>query len=147
MNFIPDLQFIIIVSLIAAAVFTAVAMIFYRLGKREKERIINENKKIFIEKNESSSTAIQPQQTQSSSNEINQGVIIENKSEMNEHLKEKKVSFTELYSQKIEEEINNADKNNSEENDITFDFKFLKYTSNGYKPAKGDKDSRVLRWK
>ena len=57
------------------------------------------------------------------------------------------VSLKELYSKKIEEETNNAESNNVNENEKLSDLKFLKYTSNGYKPAKGDKESRVVRWR
>lgn len=142
MNFISD---IIIVTLLSAFLLTVVAIISYKLGKREKSKmIINERDRITEKENESN---------------IKQTKSLENKEEFKEEIKidtnikpaennpiqENMVSLKELYSKKIEEEINNVESNN--ENEKLSDIKFLKYTSNGYKPAKGDKESRVVRWR
>ena len=139
MNFISD---IIIVTLLSAFLLTVVAIISYKLGKREKSKmIINERDRITEKENESN---------------IKQTKSLENKEEFKEEIKidtnikpaennpiqENMVSLKELYSKKIEEEINNVESNN--ENEKLSDIKFLKYTSNGYKPAK---ESRVVRWR
>ena len=144
MNFISD---IIIVTLLSAFLLTVVAIISYKLGKREKSKmIINERDRITEKENENNI-----KQTKSLENrgELKKEIKIDtnNKPAENKPIKENMVSLKELYSKKIEEETNNAESNNVNENEKLSDLKFLKYTSNGYKPAKGDKESRVVRWR
>jgi len=142
MNFISD---IIIVALLSVFLLIVVAIIFYKLGKREKSKIIiNERDRIIENENETTSQKIElPEKKEFLKEEI----IIDtnNKPEENKLVQENMLSVKELYSKKIEEEMNNAESRIDGEK--LSDFKFLKYTSNGYKPAKGDKESRVVRWR
>ncbi|MGB8319624.1 MAG: hypothetical protein WCE54_15930, partial [Ignavibacteriaceae bacterium] len=122
-----------------------VAIIFYKLGKREKLKIIiNERDRIIENENETTSQKVElPEKKEFLKEEI----IIDtnNKPAENKLVQENMLSVKELYSKKIEEEMNNAE--SSIDGEKLSDFKFLKYTSNGYKPAKGDKESRVVRWR
>ena len=144
MNFISD---IIIVTLLSAFLLTVVAIISYKLGKREKSKmIINERDRITEKENENN---IKQTKSLENKGELKEEIKIDtnNKPAENKPIKENMVSLKELYSKKIEEETNNAESNNVNENEKLSDLKFLKYTSNGYKPAKGDKESRVVRWR
>ncbi|MGA9293352.1 MAG: hypothetical protein WBV81_12185 [Ignavibacteriaceae bacterium] len=142
MNFISD---IIIVALLSVFLLIVVAIIFYKLGKREKLKIIiNERDRIIENENETTSQKVElPEKKEFLKEEI----IIDtnNKPAENKLVQENMLSVKELYSKKIEEEMNNAE--SSIDGEKLSDFKFLKYTSNGYKPAKGDKESRVVRWR
>ncbi len=143
MNFIPD---VIIVTLLTAFLLIAVAVISYKLGKREKSKIINENNRIIEKENE-----INNQQIESKENEEVLKDEIKNDTDKkpaeNKLIQGNVISLKEIYAKKIEEEMNNTESSNVNESEKLSDFKFLKYTSNGYKPAKGDRESRVVRWR
>lgn len=146
MNIIPNVQSLVIISVVAASLFTLIAIIFYKLGKREKVKVIQGKN---IKSKEDYGIALQ----QSRSSETEKTIEGESKNINNEdkfvndNPEEKTVSSPDLYSKKVGEEINNMELNDIIENDKIHDFKFLKYTSNGYKPAIGDKESRILRWR
>lgn len=146
MNIIPNVQSLVIISVVAASLFTLIAIIFYKLGKREKVKVIQGKN---IKSKEDYGIALQ----QSRSSETEKTIEGESKNINNEdkfvndNPEEKTVSSPDLYSKKVGEEINNTELNDIIENDKIHDFKFLKYTSNGYKPAIGDKESRILRWR
>ena len=147
MNIIPNLQFIIIATLLAAILFIAIAVIFYKLGKREKPKIINERNKVIKKENEVNPRPIDSHDNKTVVKEESKIINKDNKLRENNPTTEKRISLQELYSKRIDREINNTEINNKSEGDRFSDFKFLKYTSKGYKPAKGDKESRVVRWR
>lgn len=147
MNIMSNFQFIMIVSVIAVFLFIGIAVIFYRLGKREKAKIINERNKIIKKENE---VNLQPMESHDNIIAVKEERRVanqENKLRDNNLTKEKRISLQELYSKRIDKEINHTEIDDKSEGDRFSDFKFLKYTSKGYKPAKGDKESRVLRWR
>jgi hypothetical protein len=143
MNFISD---IIIVTLLSAFLLIVVAVISYKLGKKEKSKmIINERDRIIENESE-----INPQiKTPENKKELKADIKVETDSKPAENKlkKENMVSVKELYSAKIEEETNVEENSNVHESEKLSEIKFLKYTSNGYKPAKGDSESRVVRWR
>ncbi len=148
MEIIPGLQFIIIVSLLAVLLVLVAAIIFYKLGRRSKERIkenklLNENSEnVPITNPVKESLKVAGDKTKNSHISIIDGDEIM----LYQQRKEKKINPSELYTKKIEEEVNNKEKNIVKE-EKTIDFKFLKYTSDGYKPAKGDKEPGTLGWR
>ncbi len=148
MNIIPNLQFIIIVLLTAVSIFTAVAVIFYKLGKREKQKLNQKTSKIIKVKNEIPLQNEQIPEIKEKFEEKNKITTNDNKPEIKNLIEEKKIYPPDLYSKKIEKELKSTEEEKDKEAiDKISDFKLLKYTSNGYKPAKGDKESKVLRWR
>lgn len=147
MNIIPNLQFIIIATLLAAILFIAIAVIFYKLGKREKAKIIYERNKIIKKENEINLQPMESHDNKTTVKEESSVADKDNKLRDNNLPKEKRISLQEFYSKRIDKEINNTEIDDKNEGDRFSDFKFLKYTSKGYKPAKGDKESRVVRWR
>lgn len=144
MNFISD---IIIVTTLSACLLIVVAIISYKLGKREKSKIIiNERNKIIGNENENNSKQNEPLKNKE---ELKEKIKIEtdNKPAKSRPLQENMVFVKELYSQKVEEQMNNKGSSDVNEKEKLSDFKFLKYTSSGYKPAKEDRESRLVRWR
>ena len=147
MNIEPNFQFIIIASLLTLILLTVIAVISYKLGKREKVKIINENAKMSKKENEinhrqmesSENTALFKEERRTNSDDKNQ--------KENTLNGEKRVTLQELYSNRMNKEIKHTEVDNKKEGDRFSDFKFLKYTSKGYKPAIGDKESKVVRWR
>ena len=145
MNIIPNVQYIIIISAVAASLFALVAVISYKLGKREKIKAVKVND---IKSKEEQGIALNRSQLSEAEKTFEREPGSTNEDKLvNDNPVEKTVPAPALSSKKNEEGDNNTEFNQIVENDKIHEFKFLKYTSNGYKPAIGDKESRILRWR
>ncbi|MEJ2616116.1 MAG: hypothetical protein P8Z35_14245 [Ignavibacteriaceae bacterium] len=144
MNFISD---IIIVTILSAFLLIIVAVISYKLGKKENSKIIINRRGRIIENENEINT--QKTGSQESKEKLKEEIKIEtdNKPAESKHIQSNMASVKELYSKKSEEKLNNKEFSDVSEKEKLSEYKFLKYTSNGYKPAKGDKESRVVRWR
>ncbi len=143
MEILPNLQWIIGISLITIFLFAIASIIFYKMGRN---KAINVNNKLKIDKDENSTGIIQIESPKKNGEVIiGTNNINHNENPAISNGKNKKITPSELYAKKIEDEINKKEEGNIEENGL--DFKFLKYTSKGYKPAKGDDESGALRWR
>lgn len=141
MEITSNLQSLIILFVIIALLIIVAAIIFYKLGK--KQRVVDE---IHNGKNEIHSEQNTPRETKTASKNNELPIIDQTKMMLYKKEKESNISPTELYENKIEREINKTEKNIVKENK-TLDLKFLKYTSEGYKPAKGDNEHGALGWR
>ncbi len=141
MEILPNLHWIIGISLITIFLFAIASIIFYKMGKN---KAIKMNNKLKIENSNGIIQAID-------SPKKNGEAIVETKNinhndnQIISNDKNKNITPSELYAKRIEDEIHKKDEENIEEN--VLDFKLLKYSSKGYKPAKGDDESRALRWR
>ena len=144
MEILPNLQWIIVVSIFTIFLFAIASIIFYKMGKN---KAIKMNNKLKIDKDENSTGIIQAIEFPKKNGEVIFGTnnINHNENPAISNGKNKKITPSELYAKKIEDEINKKEEEHIEENAL--DFKFLKYTSKGYKHAKGDKESGALRWR
>lgn len=148
MEIMPNLQLVIIVSILAVLLILSSAVIFYKLGKRSKEKIKeNKSQKESNENIPLKNPVTEPLKAAGDKRKNSEVSIIDGDEIMlYQQKKEKKVAPSELSSKKIEQEISSKEKNVVKENK-TADSKFLKYTSDGYKPVKGDKKSGTLGWR
>lgn len=148
MEIIPGIQFIIILSLSAVLLVIVASVTFYKLGKKSKEKIkgnesLKENNVIAPVTN----PVKEPLKAAGDKRKKSEISIIDgNEIKLYQHKKEKMITPSELYAKEIEEEASSKERKTIKENK-TIDSKFLKYTSEGYKPAKGDKEKRTLGWR
>ena len=138
MEITANLQSIIILSIVIGLLLIVATIISYKLG--EKKRVGNEIH------NEIRSDQFTSEETRTKAINHALPIIDQKKIMLYRKDKESNISPVKLYEEKIEQGINKTEKDINKESNA-LDLKFLKYTSEGYKPAKGDKESGALGWR